>query len=113
MKIHNAVLIILFWLAMLGAMDYVLGHRVAIFAACFSCLWFVIAFVLLTRPPGIPEFGSHDPTAAGADAWGDEHFIVRRDVIPKVPLAERLRLSVTVACGSCMLIWLTLTLLGR
>ena len=111
MNARQGIPLVLFFLAMLVAMDQLLGHRVAVFAACFSLLWFVIAFVLLTRPPGIPEFTTKDPTAG--DAWGDEHFVVRRDAIPKVPFPERLRLSLTVACGSCMLIWLTLTMLGR
>ena len=101
----------LFFIAMLVAMDQLLGHRVAIFTACFSSLWFVIAFVLLTRPPAIPEFKSQDPTAM--DAWGDDHIVIRRDLIPQVSLGERLRLSLTVASGACLLIWLTLTVLAR
>ncbi len=111
MSVGKAIPLILFFVAMLVAMDQFLGHRVAIFTACFSGLWFVIAFVLLTRPPGIPEFTTQDPTAM--DIWGDEQYVVRRDVLPRVSLAERLRYSLTVACGSCVLIWLTLTLLGR
>lgn len=111
MKLSKAIPLVLFYCAMLLAMDQFLGHRVALFAVCFSALWFAISFVLLTRPPGIPEFTTQDPTEF--DAWGDDQFVVRRDVIPKVALAERLRLSLTVACGSCMLIWLTLTMLAH
>ncbi|MEO8268766.1 MAG: hypothetical protein ABI557_03535 [Aureliella sp.] len=106
MKNYQALPLILFFLAMLAAMDIMLGHRVVAFATSFSALWFVIAFVLLTRPPGIPEFVSEQHGS-------DEQFVVRRDIIPPVPLPERLRLSLTVACGSCLLIWLSLGLLGR
>ncbi len=111
MQMRKAVPLIAFFIAMLLAMHQMLGERVAIFAACFSGLWFVIAFVLLTRPPGIPEFTSQDPTSL--DAWGDDQTVVRRELMPQVPFSERLRLSLTVACGSCMLIWLSLTLLAK
>ncbi|MCC7334894.1 MAG: hypothetical protein IT422_07350 [Pirellulaceae bacterium] len=106
MKNYQALSLILFFLAMLAGMDIMLGHRVVAFATCFSALWFVIAFVLLTRPPGVPEFVSEQPGS-------DEQFVVRRDILPQVPLPERLRLSLTVACGSCLLIWLSLGLLGH
>ena len=111
MNATKTIPLMLCFIAMLVAMDQILGHRVAIFTACFSGLWFVIAFVLLTRPPAIPEFKSQDPTAM--DNWGDDHIVLRRDIIPQVSLAERFKLSLTVACGSCLLIWLSLTILAR
>ncbi len=40
-------------------------------------------------------------------------LILRRDLLPTVPLADRLHLSLTVACGACLLLWLTLGGLGR
>lgn len=104
MKKYQALWLILFYVIMLIAIDVMLGHRVVAFATCFSGLWFAIAFVLLTRPPGVPEFVSEQ-------AGGDEQYVVRRELMPSVPLPERLRLSLTVACGSCLLIWLSLSLL--
>lgn len=104
MKNYQALWLLLFFVVMLTAIDVMLGHRVAVFATCFSGLWFTIAFVLLTRPPGVPEFVSEQPGS-------DEQYVVRRELMPSVPLPERLRLSLTVACGSCLLIWLSLSLL--
>lgn len=105
MKKYPMLPLILFYGAMLAAMYAMLGPRVAAFSACFSALWFVIAFVLLTRPPGIPEFVSER-------SGGDDQYVIRRDIIPLLSLPERLKLSLTVACGSCLLIWLSLGLLG-
>ncbi len=106
MKVNSGLGLLIFFFAMLIAMDRWLGHRAVVLAGGFSALWFVIAFVLLTRPPGIPEFLPEKPGS-------DEQYVVRRDVLPKVSLPERLRLSLTVACGSCLLILLTLVLLAR
>ncbi len=111
MNATKSIPTILFFVAMLVAMDQFLGHRTAVFTACFSGLWFVIAFVLLTRPPAIPEFKSQAPSPL--DTWGDDHIVIRRDLIPQLSLPERLRLSLTVACGACLLIWLTLTMLAK
>ena len=88
-------------IAMLAAVQYWMGPRASVLAAFFSMLWFLIAIVLLTRPPGIPEFVS-DPMA------GDEQHVVRRDVIPKLPWIDRVRLALGVACGSCLAILMTL-----
>lgn len=89
--------------AMLGTIAWFLGWKVAVFAGGFAALWFAIAMVLLHRPPGVPEFVAeeNDP---------DEQYVVRRDVIPRLPMLERIRWSLCAACGSCLLIWLTLTL---
>ncbi len=65
---------LLFFVAMLVAMDQFLGHRAAVFTACFSGLWFVIAFVLLTRPPAIPEFHARSPLISAKLAKCDLPF---------------------------------------
>ena len=96
---------LLFGGMLLGIYTY-LGWRVVIFTAGFSFIWFSIAMILLTRPPGIPEFVQEKPGS-------DEQYVVRREVIPRLPLLERLRLSLGVACGCCLLIWVTLVWLGR
>ncbi len=106
MKHYQTLVVLAFYSAMLLAMDFMLGHRVAAFGACFSGLWFTISFVLLARPPGIPEFVSEQ-------SGGDEQYVIRRESMPAVPFPERLRMSLLVACGACLLIWLSLTLLGR
>ncbi len=92
--------------AILIAIDLVLGRRVLYFAGGFAALWFAISFVLLSRPPAVPEFQSERAT-------GQKRLILRRDILPIVPIAERLHLSLTVACGACLLLWITLGGLGR
>lgn len=92
--------------AMLLAIHFFLGWQVVVLAAGFSALWFAIAMVLLARPPGIPEFVSERPGS-------DEQFVVRKDVVPRLPLLARLRLALAVSCGCCLLIWLTLSLFAR
>ena len=47
-------------LGMLVAIDYFFGRAVSLFAAILAAVWFAIAIVLLTRPPGIPEFVSEE-----------------------------------------------------
>ena len=106
MKANSGVAIGCLWLGMLLAILYLLGPRVVCLAAGFSALWFTISFVLLSRPPAIPEFVSERPGS-------DEQYVIRRDVMPQVPLPDRFRWSLTVACGSCLLLWLTLSLLAR
>lgn len=88
------------------AIHQFLGQSVLFFAMGLSAVWFAIAFILLTRPPGVPEFVSDE-------VGSDEQHVVRRDVIPKLPIPERLRLSVGVACGSSLVLWLTLALLAK
>lgn len=92
--------------AMLAAMDHYLGRQVAYFAGGLAALWFGISMVLLTRPPGIPEFVSEE-------VGSDEQHVVRKDVIPIVPMGQRIRLSLGVACGSCLLLWVSLALLAK
>lgn len=92
--------------AMLIAIWHFLTWRVAVVAAGFSAIWFSISMILLARPPGVPEFVSEEPGS-------DEQYVVRRDVLPRLPFAERLQLSMGVACGTCLLIWITLFMLAR
>lgn len=102
MKAYSEFGFALLFAGMLAGMQFFLGWRVVLFAAGFSALWFVIALVLLTRPPGMPEFVQE---AAGSD----EQYVVRREVMPQLPWIDRLRLALGVACGCCLLIWITLT----
>lgn len=81
-----------------------LGQRVLLFALGLSAIWFVIAMVLLARPPGIPEFVSDE-------VGSDEQHVIRKDVIPRLPPRQRLQISLSVACGACFLLWLSLGLL--
>lgn len=92
--------------AILVTIDQFLGRRVLIFASGFAGLWFTISFVLLSRPPAVPEFQSDS-------AGKNKRLVLRRDLLPIVPVVERLHLSLTVACGACLLLWLTLGGLGR
>lgn len=92
--------------AILIATYMFISPRVCAFASGLAALWFFISFVLLTRPPGIPEFVSDE-------VGSDEQHVIRKDVIPKLPWLDRLRLSLGVACGSCLLLWLSLFLLAR
>lgn len=106
MRAYSGFALTVLLLVMLALIELYLGRPAVILAGTLAVLWFGIAFVLLSRPPGIPEFVSERPGS-------DEQYVVRRDVVPIVPLADRFRLSLVVACGSCLLIWLTLGLLAR
>lgn len=92
-------------LAMLLAIYQYMGIRVFYVASFFAALWFSISMILLARPPGMPEFVTEEPGS-------DEQYVVRRDVVPKLPLADRFQLSLAVACGSCFLVWTTLVALA-
>jgi hypothetical protein len=105
MKTYSGIALAVLLATMLVVIDVFLGRRVVFLAAGFAAIWFAISFILLSRPPGIPEFVSEEP-------GGDEQYVVRRDVLPQVPLRERLSLSLTTACGACFLIWMTLALLS-
>lgn len=106
MRAYSEYWLVLLFLAMVGGIYYFLGWRVALFAFVLSTLWFGIIFILATRPPGIPEFVSDE-------VGSDEQHVVRRDVLPKLPVMDRLRLALAAACGSSFLLWITLALLGR
>lgn len=106
MNKYSEFLLVVLLVGMLAAIDFFMGHRVLIFAGSLAAIWFVIAVVLLSRPPGIPEFVSDE-------VGSDEQHVIRRDVIPKLSWPERIRLSLSVACGSCLLLWISLVLLGR
>lgn len=105
MKKYADFLLLLLLAAMLAAVNHYLGHRALILASVLSAIWFFIAFVLLSRPPGVPEFVSDE-------VGSDEQHVIRKDVIPRIPIQQRFRLSLSVACGSCLLLWLSLVLLA-
>jgi hypothetical protein len=90
----------------LAAIHYFMGSRVFNFALGLAVVWFVISMVLLSRPPGIPEFVSDqsDP---------DEQQVTRKDVIPTLGILDRVRLSFSVAFGACLLLWMSLVLLAN
>lgn len=105
MKRYSELGFLLLLVAMLAGIHTYLGWRVALFAGGLSVVWFVIAMVLLTRPPGIPEFVPERPGS-------DEQYVVRRDVTLDLPWLDRLRLALGVANGCCLLVWVTLVLLA-
>jgi hypothetical protein len=105
MKRFTEIGLCLLLLAMLAAVYTYLGWRVAAFAGGLSSVWFCIAMVLLTRPPGFPEFVSERPGS-------DEQYVVRRDLSFQLSWLDRLRLSLGVANGCCLLVWITLVLLA-
>jgi hypothetical protein len=106
MKRHIEIFLLLLLIGLLSAIYFYLGHRVALMAGILSGIWFVITVVLLSRPPGIPEFVSDE-------VGSDEQHVVRKDVIPKLPWQERIRLALSVACGSSLLLWLSLAVLAK
>ncbi|MEM7473577.1 MAG: hypothetical protein AAF483_01155 [Planctomycetota bacterium] len=106
MKAYSEYLLLAALIGILAAMYFLLGHRVAIFSACLSIVWFFIIFVLMSRPPGIPEFVSDE-------VGSDEQHVIRKDVIPKFGLIDRLRLALAAACGASLILWVTLVVLGR
>lgn len=88
-------------LGLFGMLAFFLGPRVLAFGAGLSLTWFVIALILLSRPPGVPEFVSDE-------VGSDEQHVVRKDVLPVMPLRQRIQLSLSVACGACFLLWISL-----
>ena len=106
MKRYSEFVLAIALVALVVAISHFLGARVAVMASILSAIWFVIAMVLLTRPPGIPEFVSDE-------VGSDEQHVIRKDVMPKLPWIDRLRIALSVACGSCLLLWLTLAILAR
>jgi len=95
------VLLGLALLAMLVGIGWTLGWRQASIGLVFSLIWFIIALVLLSRPPGIPEITEHDTT-------GNLPMVKRTDPLPVVPGAMRMRISLCVACCVCLFVWMTL-----
>ncbi|MFK7737763.1 MAG: hypothetical protein AB8B50_17145 [Pirellulaceae bacterium] len=106
MKRYSEYFLALLLAGILAAIYTWMGIRVFNFALGLAAVWFVISIVLLSRPPGIPEFVSDqsDP---------DEQHITRKDVIPTLGILDRVRLSLSVACGACLLLWLSLVLLAK
>ena len=93
-------------IGMLVAIYAFLGPRVCAFAAGLSVIWFLIIIVLASRPPGIPELVSEE-------IGQDEQHVVRKDVLPLLSWPNRLRLALGAACGSCLILWLSLVLLAK
>ena len=106
MKAFSEYILAVALIGIVAAIFYFLGHRVAIFASCLAAIWFFIIFVLLSRPPGIPEFVSEE-------IGSDEQYVVRKDVIPKLPFLDRIRMALAAACGASLILWVSLALLGR
>lgn len=106
MKAYLEFALALLWIGMLLAIDQFLGRRVGWFAVGLSATWFGIALILASRPPGIPELVSDE-------VGSDEQHILRRDILPKLPWPQRVRLALSVACGSCLLLWLSLAITGQ
>ena len=90
-------------IGLLAAIYFTMGVQVAVFGLILAIIWFLITFVLTTRPPGIPELKPEEDS--------DEQQIVRRDLFEPLPVADRIRISFGVACGACLLLWMTLSLL--
>lgn len=90
----------------LVAMRQFLGERVFFLAAALSSLWFVIAFVLLTLPPKVPEV---DWEVGIVDRIPKR----LRDQGPGLPLNQRLGLALTVANALCLLLWVSLVVFRR
>lgn len=105
LKSYSQYLLCLCLLGQLVAMYLLLGPRVCLVASVMGVLWFGISLVLLTRPPGIPEFVTDE-------VGSDEQHVVRNDVIPTLLLIDRIRLALGVACGASLVIWLTVVLLA-
>lgn len=104
MKRFSELLLVVMLVGLHVCIFQFLGQRVFFFALGLSAIWFFIAMVLLARPPGIPEFVSDE-------VGGDEQHVIRKDVIPRLPARQRFQLSLSVACGACLLLWLSLGLL--
>lgn len=87
--------------ATMFGIGWTLGWRQALLGLVFSTIWFMISLVLLTRPPGIPEIVRHDTSS-------DMPAVKRTDPIPILPPRARVRISLCIACGICLLTWATL-----
>ena len=88
-------------LASMVGIGWTLGWRQALLGLVFSTIWFIISLVLLTRPPGIPEIVRHETSS-------DMPAVIRTDPIPILPTRARVRISLCIACGICLLTWVTL-----
>lgn len=106
MKYFVEIALIILVATILVAINHWFGRQVLALAAVLGGVWFIIATILLTRPPGIPEFISQEANA-------DEQFVARNDVIPKLPWQQRIRYALCVAGTACLLLWLSIALMGR
>ena len=102
MKAYSEYYLPVVLVGMLLAMYFLMGPRVAVFGLVLSLVWFGIALVLATRPPGVPELLPQKGT--------DEQGIGRREVFESLAFTERLRIAFGVACCACLLLWLTLAI---
>ena len=105
MKRYSEYLLVGLLVGLLLAIYWFLGQRVLMLAGGFAAMWFVIAVILLSRPPGVPEFVSEQPGS-------DEQYVIRKDVVPRLPWLDRIRLALSVSCGCCLLLWISLVLLA-
>lgn len=80
-----------------------LGWRQAGFSATVAILWFIIAMVLLARPPAVPEV-DHSESVSVAP------IVTRKDLLPVLPMKLRLRISLAIANGVYLAIWMILGL---
>jgi len=101
MKRIKEIFLSLFLLASLVGIGWSLGWRQASLGLVFALIWFIISLVLLTKPPGIPEIVRHDTVS-------DLPIVRRTDPFPVLPVPTRLRISLCVACGVCLLTWVAL-----
>lgn len=83
-----------------------LGPRVFWLATGFSVIWFVIAMVLLYRPPGVPHFDF-------SKGFESQDFLSRRELLAKLPLVTRIRIALCVSLSVCLIIWLGLGVIGK
>jgi hypothetical protein len=94
-------LLLLSLAAMVTGIGVSLGWRHAGIGLVFSVIWFIIAMVLLARPPGIPQVTQHRSDS-------DLPMVSRKDSFPILPKARRLRIALSVACGVCLVFWMML-----
>jgi predicted MFS family arabinose efflux permease len=78
-----------------------LGWRQAWIGFVFSAIWFIIAMILLTRPPGIPQV---TPQSVESDLPA----ISRKESLPVLPRSHRVRISLSIACGISLVFWVML-----
>lgn len=105
MKPFSALLLLACLVAQAAAIYLWISPRACLVACIFAILWFLISLVLLTRPPGIPEFVSDE-------VGSDEQYVIRKDVVPKLAWSERFRLALGVACGACLVVGVSMVVLA-
>lgn len=104
MKFLTEFFLTVLLVALLTALYAFMGERVAVFGGVLAFTWFCIAFVLMTRPPGMPELISEEGS--------DEQRIGRKDLFEPLAVRDRIKIALGVACGACFLLWITLFFLA-